>query len=99
MPKPLRFTKTGDFVDTVPTAAGELDDVRTVPGALWAQADGEGGQCGVCVTPEGAGSLTLNSGGQRMTLRVSQGAMAALSAMLAAAASAMAQFGNKRDIA
>lgn len=95
MPKPLRFTKTGDFIDTVPTADGDLEEVRTVPGALWAQVDGEDGQCGVCVTREGAGSLTINMGAQRMTLRMSQNAMAALSAMLAAAASAMAKFITK----
>lgn len=55
------------------TLAGWLLGIRITGPELRALADGEGGQCGMCVTPEGAGSLTLNSGGQRMTLRVSQG--------------------------
>lgn len=73
----------------------ELADVPTVPGSLWAQVDGEGSQCGVCVTQEGTGALTISTATQRLTLHVSQVAMVALSAMTAAAAKVMSQFGNK----
>lgn len=85
-----------NFTDTVPDG---LADVPTVPGALWAQADGEDGQFGICVTLEGAGSFTINTAAQRLTVQVSQTTMVAVSAMSAAAAKAMARFDNKRDIA
>lgn len=85
--KRLPSTKTDDgFMDTIPSKPMELGPVETVPGALWAQVDGEDGQCSVCVTENGgSASMTLNTKTQRISVQFSDAALLAIAAILSAA--------------